>query len=319
MADKPITKTGEKKHRSFTADLIFRMITEKPLGVVGFVITIVFLVTAIFANFLAPFNPQMYHGLSGLQGPSLKFWLGTDNMGRDLLSRIIYGARISVIVGLGASLMASVVEITIGVLSGYIGGTFDLIVQRCVDAMMCFPTLILMMVIVSLVSPGVIQFILVLGINWGITGSRLIRSATITAKENMYVQAAVSIGAPPRTIIFDHILRNIMAPIIVQFTVRIPAVILTEASLSFLGLGIPAPAISWGGMLSGSARTYMLEDAWIGIWPGVALSLVVWGVSMFGDALRDLLDPRLRGGIGRYNAKVKRKPVVAERFTEIET
>jgi peptide/nickel transport system permease protein len=319
MADKPITETGEKKHRSFTADLIFRMITEKPLGAVGFVITIVFLVTAIFANFLAPYNPQMYHGLSGLQGPSLKFWLGTDNMGRDLLSRIIYGARISVIVGLGASLMASVVEITIGVLSGYIGGKFDLIVQRCVDAMMCFPTLILMMVIVSLVSPGVIQFILVLGINWGITGSRLIRSATITAKENMYVQAAVSIGAPPRTIIFDHILRNIMAPIIVQFTVRIPAVILTEASLSFLGLGIPAPAISWGGMLSGSARTYMLEDAWIGIWPGVALSLVVWGVSMFGDALRDLLDPRLRGGIGRYNAKIKRKPTVVERVSNIET
>jgi peptide/nickel transport system permease protein len=319
MADKPITETGEKKHHSFTADLIFRMITEKPLGAVGFVITIVFLVTAIFANFLAPYNPQMYHGLSGLQGPSLKFWLGTDNMGRDLLSRIIYGARISVIVGLGASLMASVVEITIGVLSGYIGGKFDLIVQRCVDAMMCFPTLILMMVIVSLVSPGVIQFILVLGINWGITGSRLIRSATITAKENMYVQAAVSIGAPPRTIIFDHILRNIMAPIIVQFTVRIPAVILTEASLSFLGLGIPAPAISWGGMLSGSARTYMLEDAWIGIWPGVALSLVVWGVSMFGDALRDLLDPRLRGGIGRYNAKVKRKPVVVEHVSNIET
>jgi peptide/nickel transport system permease protein len=318
MAEKSQNRSGAKKSRAFLADLIYRMIKEKPLGTVGFVITLVFLLTAIFAKFLAPYNPNQYNSLSPLQGPSLKFWLGTDNLGRDLLSRIIFGARISVIVGLGASLLASVVEITIGVISGYIGGTFDLIVQRCVDAIMCFPTLILMMVIVSLVSPGIIQFILVLGINWGITGSRLIRSATITAKQNMYVQAAVSIGAPTPSIIFDHIIPNIMAPIIVQFTVRIPAVILTEASLSFLGLGIPAPAISWGGMLNGSARTYMLQDPWIGLWPGVALSLVVWGVSMFGDALRDLLDPRLRGGIGRYNAKIKNKPVVAAKASDIE-
>ncbi|MFZ1913864.1 MAG: ABC transporter permease [Dehalococcoidales bacterium] len=318
MAEKSLNKPGAKKSRAFIMDLIYRMIKEKPLGTVGFVITLIFLLTAIFSKFLAPYNPNQYNSLSPLQGPSLKFWLGTDNLGRDLLSRIIYGARISVIVGLGASLLASVVEITIGVISGYVGGTFDLIVQRCVDAIMCFPTLILMMVIVSLVSPGIIQFILVLGINWGITGSRLIRSATITAKQNMYVQAAVSIGAPTPAIIFDHIIPNIMAPIIVQFTVRIPAVILTEASLSFLGLGIPAPAISWGGMLNGSARTYMLQDPWIGLWPGVALSLVVWGVSMFGDALRDLLDPRLRGGIGRYNAKVKHKPTVVAKSTDIE-
>jgi peptide/nickel transport system permease protein len=173
---------------------------------------------------------------------------------------------------------------------------------------MCFPGLILMMVIISLTGPGVMQLILVLGITWGITGSRLIRSATMTIKQNMYIQAAVSAGSPTINIIFDHIIPNIMAPIIVQFTTRIPAIILTEASLSFLGFGIPPPAVSWGAMLSGSARTYMYRDPWMAFWPGLALSLVVYGVSMFGDALRDLLDPRLRGGIGRYGTKVKRQP-----------
>jgi peptide/nickel transport system permease protein len=308
MVETAIDKTVEKKHRNFVADVIFRLITEKPLGTAGFIITVVFLATAIFANYLAPYAPNEIHGLSALKGPSLQFWLGTDNLGRDLLSRIIFGARVSVIVGLGASIVASAVEITIGVLAGYIGGTFDLIVQRVVDAVMCFPGLILMMVIISLTGPGVIQLILVLGITWGITGSRLIRSATMTIKQNMYIQAAVSAGSPTSNIIFDHVIPNIMAPIIVQFTTRIPAIILTEASLSFLGFGIPPPAVSWGAMLSGSARTYMYKDPWMAFWPGLALSLVVYGVSMFGDALRDLLDPRLRGGIGRYGTKIKKKP-----------
>jgi len=308
MADITSKQTAEKGHRNVVSDLIFRLITEKPLGTAGFIITVVFLATAIFAPYIAPYAPNQIHGLSALKGPSLQFWLGTDNLGRDLLSRIIFGARVSVIVGLGASVVASVVEITIGVLAGYIGGTFDLIVQRFVDAVMCFPGLILMMVIISLTGPGIVQLILVLGITWGITGSRLIRGATMTIKENMYVQAAISVGSPTPNIIFDHIIPNIMAPIIVQFTTRIPAIILTEASLSFLGFGIPPPAVSWGAMLSGSARTYMYKDPWMAFWPGLALSLVVYGVSMFGDALRDLLDPRLRGGIGRYGTKVNRKP-----------
>jgi peptide/nickel transport system permease protein len=308
MVETALDKTIEKKHRNFIADIIFRLITEKPLGTAGFIITVVFLATAIFAPYIAPYAPNQIHGLSALKGPSLQFWLGTDNLGRDLLSRIIFGARVSVIVGLGASVVASVVEITIGVSAGYIGGTFDLIVQRFVDAVMCFPGLILMMVIISLTGPGVMQLILVLGITWGITGSRLIRSATMTIKQNMYIQAAVSAGSPTINIIFDHIIPNIMAPIIVQFTTRIPAIILTEASLSFLGFGIPPPAVSWGAMLSGNARTYMYRDPWMAFWPGLALSLVVYGVSMFGDALRDLLDPRLRGGIGRYGTKVKRQP-----------
>ena len=247
------------------------------------------------------------HAESALLGPSAHFLLGTDNLGRDLLSRVIYGARISVIVGLGASVLATVVETTIGLLTGYIGGAFDLIMQRFVDAVMCFPGLILMMVIISIVGPSMLTVILVLGITWGIGGSRLIRGATLSIKENMYVQSAGALGAPTGTILIRHILPNIMAPIIIQFTTRVPAIILTEASLSFLGYGIPPPAPSWGSMLSGSGRTYMFLNPWIVVWPGLALSVVVYGVNMFGDAVRDLLDPRLRGGIGRYGLNVSKK------------
>jgi peptide/nickel transport system permease protein len=306
MADKVITKTAEKKRRGALADLFVRMIKEKPLGTVGGVITLLLLMVAILAPLLAPYGPN---DLSGppLLGPTAHFWLGTDNLGRDMLSRIIYGARISVIVGLGASVLATVVETTIGLMSGYIGGKFDLIVQRFVDAVMCFPGLILMMVIISIIGPGMIQVILVLGISWGIGGSRLIRGATMSIKENMYVQSAVALGCPTNQILMRHILPNIMAPIIIQFTTRVPAIILTEASLSFLGYGIPPPAPSWGSMLTGSARTYMFMQPLLIFWPGLALSVVVYGVNMFGDAVRDLLDPRLRGGIGRYGLSVKKQ------------
>ena len=307
MADTTAEKTTERKRRSKLADFFYRLVKEKPLGLVGGIITLLLLLTGIFASFIAPYGYNVLHPDSALLGPSEHFLLGTDNLGRDLLSRVIYGARISVIVGLSASVIAMVVETTIGVLSGYIGGVFDLVVQRFVDAVMCFPNLILMMVIISIVGPSMLTVILVLGITWGIGGSRLIRGATLSIKENMYVQSAVSLGAPTGSIIFRHILPNIMAPIIIQFTTRVPAIILTEASLSFLGYGIPPPAPSWGSMLSGSGRTYMFLNPWIVVWPGLALSIVVYGVNMFGDAVRDLLDPRLRGGIGRYGLNVSRK------------
>ena len=303
MADNTTT-TKEPKRRSKLADFFYRLVKEKPLGLVGGIITLLLLLTGIFASFLAPYGYNVLHPDSALLGPSAHFLLGTDNLGRDLLSRVIYGARISVIVGLGASVLATVVETTNGILSG---GVFDLIVQRFVDAVMCFPGLILMMVIISIVGPSMLTVILVLGITWGIGGSRLIRGATLSIKENMYVQSAVALGAPTGSILFRHILPNIMAPIIIQFTTRVPAIILTEASLSFLGYGIPPPAPSWGSMLSGSGRTYMFLNPWIVVWPGLALSVVVYGVNMFGDAVRDLLDPRLRGGIGRYGLNVSKK------------
>ena len=307
MADIPSKKRIERKRHSRLFDILIRLVKEKPLGTLGGIITVILLLAGIFAPLLAPYGPTALSG-PRLLPPSAHFWLGTDDLGRDLLSRVIFGARISVIVGLGASILASLIETILGILTGYIGGTFDLIVQRFVDAVMCFPGLILMMVIISIIGPGELQVILVLGISWGITGSRVIRGTTLTIKENMYVQSATALGAPTSKILTRHILPNITALIIIQFTIRVPQIILTEASLSFLGYGIPPPAPSWGSMLSGTSRTYMFIQPWMVIWPGLALSIVVYGVNMFGDALRDLLDPRLRGGIGRYGIKVK-KPV----------
>ncbi|MBA7691080.1 Oligopeptide transport system permease protein OppC [subsurface metagenome] len=247
---------------------------------------------SLAGNFLAP--------------PSARFWLGTDNVGRDILSRVIFGARISVIVGLTASTLATIISLIIGVLSGYIGGKVDLIVQRFVDIWMCIPTLIFLMIIISIIGPGIWQVIVAVGLSWGTIGSRIIRGAVIGIKENVYVQAAEAIGCSTPRILTRHILPNIMAPTIVLFTTRVPNVILVEASLSFLGFGIPPPVPSWGGMLAGSGRAFMEQAPWMVIWPGLALTSVVYGINMFGDAVRDILDPRLRGGVGRYGARVKK-------------
>jgi peptide/nickel transport system permease protein len=195
-------------------------------------------------------------------------------------------------------------------LSGYIGGKLDLVVQRVVDAWMSLPMIVVLMVIISLVGPGMMTIILNLGFWWGIIGSRIIRSAVITTKEKTFVRAALATGCTTRRVLMRHVLPDILAPTIILFTTRVPNVILAEAMLSFLGFGIPAPVPSWGGMLSGVARNYMFMNPWMVVWPGLALAIVVYGVNMFGDALRDLLDPKLRGGAGRFDTASARKKVV---------
>ncbi len=300
---------AEPKRRSRLVDLGIRLVKEKPLGAVMGVIVLFMLLIAIFANFIAPYGMNETRVTDFLASPSAAHLLGGDQLGRDLFSRIVYGARISVIVGLVASAIATIISLIIGIVSGYIGGKLDLIVQRFVDAWMCFPSIILLIIIMSFIGPGLWNVIIVIGVSTGIGGSRIIRGAVMSMKENVYIGAAVATGCSTTRIFIRHILPNVMAPTIVLFTIRVPNAILGEASLSFLGFGIPPPTPSWGGMLSGEGRSFMFLSPGIAIWPGLALAITVFSVNMFGDAVRDLLDPRLRGGAGRYGLKAKKEAV----------
>ena len=287
-------------------DLVVRLVKEKPLGTVGGVIVLVMFITAVFANVLSPYGMNEIHLVDRLSPPSTQYAMGTDNLGRDLLSRIIHGSRISMYVGLGGSFVCTAAAVIIGVISAFFAGKTDIIIQRFVDAFMCFPPLFMYLTLMAMLGPGIWQVIIVLGLVRGVRQSRVVRGAVIGIKENIYVEAARAIGAKPSTILLRHIVPNIMAPIITIFAVSTGYMILSEATLSFLGFGIPPPAPSWGGMLSGSGRRYMLQAPWVALWPGLVLAIVIYGMNMLGDAVRDILDPRLRGGLGRYTG-VKRK------------
>ncbi len=306
-------KTG--KRRLFFADLVIRLVKEKPLGTVGGVIVVLMLGAGLLSNFVAPYNPLEIHPGQFLKPPSAQYILGTDNLGRDLFSRILAGARTSMIVGLAAPAISTVISLLIGGVSGFLGGKFDMVVQRFVDAWMCFPELIILLSVMAFVGQGLAQVVLVLGISGGIGGSRTMRGAVIGIKENMYVEATRALGSQvPRTLL-KHILPNIMPVVIIIFTTRMAGAILAEASLSFLGFGIPPPNPTWGGMLSTTGRRYMLQAPWMVLWPGVALSVAVYGINMLGDAVRDLIDPRLRGGVGRYEGGKLKKAVARVKTT----
>ena len=276
-------------------DFLVRLVREKPLGAAGGAIFLVFLFCGVFADFLAPYGVNETDLAHRLEAPSWDYPLGTDHLGRDVLSRVLIGAKLSMIVSFLAAGLATVVSLAIGVVSGYLGGKTDMVMQRGVDAWMTFPDLVLLIVIVSVVGPGIPQIVLVLGLLYGIAGSRIVRGAVVAVKENMYTHAAQSIGARTWHVLRKHIVPNVMPVVIVLFTTRIGAVILTEAGLSFLGLGVPPPAPTWGAMLSGTGRTYMYLGPWLALAPGLCLTIVVYAINVYGDALRDLLDPRMRG------------------------
>ena len=299
---------NEPKRRGRLADFLIRLLKEKPLGMACGMIVLLLIFVAIFADALAPYPFYEMHLRDQFQGPSAQYLLGTDHIGRDLLSRLIYGARLSLIVGLAATTLNVVVAVLIGGTSGFIGGKFDLVVQRFVDAWMCFPGLLLLLTIMSIVGTGLFQIIMVLGITGGISGSRVPRGAVIGIKENDYFLAAQAVGSPTLKTLMRHVLPNIVAPLIIIFSVNIGGNILSAAALSFLGYGLPPAFPDWGAMLSREGRQYMEMAPRLALWPGLCLTLVVYSLNMFGDAMRDLLDPRLRGGEGRYGtAKVKGK------------
>jgi len=295
------------KRRGLWGTVIVRLFREKPLGTIGLVIVVILAVTGIFANFIAPQKAvgdspgyNIIHLADRLLPPSAKYPLGTDHLGRDVLSRVIYGARLSMIVGLVATAINTVISAGIGITSAIFGGTFDILVQRIVDAWVCFPTLIVLITLMAIIGPGLVQLLLVLGINGGVGGIRFARSLGYSIKENQYIQASSAIGAGRGRVIFRHVLPNVMPMLIVLFTLGVGGNIMAEASLSFLGLGLPPPYPSWGSMISQEGRANQLRAPWLAFWPGLALTLAVFGINMLGDALRDLLDPRLRGGLGSY-------------------
>ena len=274
----------------------------------GGVIILLLIGISLFADTLAPYPYNKIHLRDRMQEASGQYLLGTDHVGRDLLSRLIHGARISLGVGLAATTLNVLVALLVGGVSGFLGGKVDLAMQRLVDAWIAFPGLLLLLTIMSIVGQGLLQIILVLGIAGGVEGSRVVRGAVIAIKENDYFLAAKALGSPLPTTLRRHVLPNIMPPLIIIFSINIGAVIMSEAALSFLGFGLPPNIPSWGGMLSREERLYMEMAPWLALWPGLCLTMVVFSLNMFGDALRDLLDPRLRGGEGSYGAaKRKRK------------
>ncbi len=307
MSDRRTTAVSEPKTRTGGAYFFARLWKEKPLGTASGIIIVLFALTAIFADVVAPYGMLEMSLADRLSGPSARFLLGTDHVGRDLLTRLIYGARVSLIVGLAATALNVVVALVIGGASGFVGGNVDLATQRFVDAWVSIPGLLILLTIMSIVGQGLVQTIVVLGVTGGIGGSRVVRSAVIAIKENVYFQAAEAIGSSRWRTLVWHVVPNIVAPVIIVFSINIGAVIISEASLSFLGFGLPVEVPSWGGMLSREGREYMEQAPWLAFWPGIFLTVLVYSLNMFGDAIRDLLDPRLRGGGGRLGREPAKK------------
>ena len=287
-----------RRRRSRLVEFSVRMAREKPLGTVSGIVILILVLVGVLADVLAPYPYYEMHLIDRLQGPSTSYLLGNDEMGRDLLSRLMYGARLSLGIGLAATTLDVMVALLIGGTSGFLGGKFDLTMQRFVDAWIAFPGLLILLTVMSITGRGVPQMILVLGISGGIGGSRLLRGAVIGIKENDYFLAARAVGSPTPATLVRHVLPNIMPVMIIIFSISVGGVIMAEASLSFLGFGLPLDVPSWGGMLSGEGRRYMEIAPQLALMPGLALTITIYALNMFGDAMRDLLDPRLRGGEG---------------------
>jgi len=278
---------------------LWRFCRRKPLGALGGLIVIALLVMAVLAPWIAHYTYDETLRGARMKAPGAQFWMGTDNLGRDMWSRVVYGARVSVTVGFGAVLIAQVLGSAIGITSGYFGGKYDIAVQRVVDAWQSFPFLVVILSIMAVLGPGLLNIVLALGVIGAANASRVIRGSTLSVVENVYVESARAIGCGHLRIMLRHILPNVAGTIIVLATIGLGAFILAESALSFLGFGVPPPYPSWGAMLSGAGRSFFSQAPWMAIYPGLAISLAVFGFNMLGDALRDVLDPRLRGAASR--------------------
>jgi peptide/nickel transport system permease protein len=290
--DLELRRAGATVHGWHGALLHF--VRRYPLGAIGALIMLLFIATAIFADQITSYDPTSTNPRVSLAPPSEQHTLGADFMGRDVFSRIVYGARISLAVAIGATALGCLVGVSIGLLSGFFGGWADLIVQRLIDIMQALPLLVMALIMAASLGPSLGNTIIAIAIPLVPNVARVIRSNTLALREMPFVEAARAVGMSEGRIAIQHVLPNTLAPLIVLATAQFGSAILVESALAFLGLGVPEPHPSWGRMLSESAAEYVRTAPWLVIFPGIAISLVVFGTNLLGDAIRDLLDPRQR-------------------------
>ena len=289
------TATASLAPRLTLVEAVLTFIRKKPLGAAGAFVILGMLVVAASAEMVAPYDAYRADYEQQFARPSAEHWFGTDEFGRDLMSRIMYGARIALFVGFSASFIGCTLGGLLGVMSAYVGGTIDLLLERLMDILLAFPQLILALAIASILGPAVQNVVIAIAIPIIPRAARVVRATALSVKENVYVEAVSALGARQHRIVLRHIVPNVAAPYIILLTAQLGGAILAEAALSYLGLGAAEPTPSWGLMLSGSALSYAEKAPWIPIFPGIAISLGVFGFNLFGDSLRDTLDPKLRG------------------------
>jgi len=280
--------------QSTSLRVTFNLFLKQPLGVIGAVIVLGMLLVGGLAPYIAPHDPINVAFENMLLSPGSEFLLGTDQFGRDILTRLLYGAQTALMVGFTAAFTGSTIGLVLGVTSAYIGGRFDLIIQRVIDLFQAFPLIIMALAIVSIFGTSVFNVIVAITIPFIPDCARVVRSSALALREIPYIDAARANGFSNVRIVLRHMIPNVMAPYLIMLTTFIGHAILLEASLSYLGLGVQEPTPAWGLMLQGGAEEYAESAPWVAIWPGVAISLAVFGFNMFGDAMRDVLDPKLR-------------------------
>lgn len=273
-----------------------RELQRRPVSLAALAIIVITISMALGADRIVSYSPLEQDFNAILTPPSTTHWFGTDNLGRDILSRILHGARITLTIGVGTLIISTVTGTALALVAGYFGGFIDALAQRLIDAWLAFPLIIFALTVLAALGPGMWQTVAAVSVVSIPTTARVVRGSVIVEKQKMYIEAARAMGASGTRVVLNHILPNVAAPVLVIASLTMARAILTEAALSFLGLGVPAPAPAWGSMLSGASRLYMLAAPWMAIWPGIAICLAVLSWNMLGDTLRDIWDPRLRSG-----------------------
>ena len=288
-------QTAVKKQRRYSEmRRRISVFAGRPLPIIGLVIIVLLVLMAIFAPLIAPYPPNQMDIVHKLQQPSSEHWLGTDSLGRDTLSRVIFGSRSSLIIGISVMLISSAIGILLGLLAAYFGGWVNVIIMRLMDALMAFPMLLLALLVATLLGAGMLNVIIALGIGMISAPCRMMAGVVLSVKQNDYVLSARAMGMSNQRLMFQEILPNAFPPLLVLITVGLGAVILSEAGLSFLGIGITPPTATWGGMVNDGYK-FLMTNPVLAISPGIAIMLAVFGFNMLGDGLRDALDPKLRG------------------------